>query len=1109
MRCARLAARPGSFARVVTHALFAVALGLGFQSTSAKAQVLEENAWVTNGDVLSVANLGGATYLGGIFSYLGPLTGSCVALDATTGALVPGSPRVNGLINRVVSDGTGGWFIAGTFTSVGGAARPGLARIRADMTLDSWVPDYLPGSDVRDIARSGSTLYACGFLLDPQGGPRFLIAFDITTGQPTAWNPLPDAPVLAVSVSGTAVYVGGVFSSIGGQNRVGLAAIDASTGLATPWNPGIEEGNGYVSLIVPSVSTVYVFGTFDRMGGLDRYRFAAVDVATGMVTNWNPAHDSYVNGAAVDGETVYLTGGFTTIGGESRAGIAAFDATTAAVLPWRPGSSDGGVSGIHLEGSRIFVTGEFSSIDGLPRSNIAELDPSTAAVTPWEPPHFGGAITSMILVGSRVVAVGDFNSAGGVPRQNIASVDDFSGAATPWNPGSDGAVRAFALGAQLYVAGDFNNIGGQSRSRLAALDIQTGLATEWNPQPDRNVSALRVGDSAVYAAGQFTTIGGQPRSCLAALDPNTGLATEWDPSVGASSSVSSLALSGSRLYVGGNFSQIGTQARSNLAAVDATTGTVLPWNPGPNREVRRLEVFGGVVYAAGAFVQVGGVSRVGLAAIHATTGIVTAWNPGPVNGQVQALAVSSSAIYVGGAFSSIGGVGRLNLASLDPGSGAPTSWDPGADANVTTLTLAGSRLSAGGLFKRIAGQDRSGFARFALEAPVVQLITPNGGESLFLGRPFNITWSATNDVAIESVDLQLSRQGPSGPWETIHTGGNTGSHPWTVTGPASNGQAYLRVVARSSRGDVGVDQSDGPFTITFDPSDVIAPIVQVLAPNGHETLFIGEESVLHWNVTDDVGVEQVDVYLSRSGPLGPWSLLYEDAEPIAHRTWMVTGPAVFDDAYLRIVARDHSGNIGTDMNDIAFTIADQSVPTLIDLFQAVPTSSGIRLEWRATDANAIQSIALERAVTTRGPWSSVNAGPVTDGQLSWVLDLDPPTSATQWYRLSGVRRDGRTFHVGPISVLAQQSILAFGLSALAPNPTAGKAWLSFDVPRRAVVRLALTDVQGRELAVLTNGPREPGRHAALLDASDLPMGIYFLDLEAEGVKLRRRVTVMR
>jgi hypothetical protein len=56
-----------------------------------------------------------------------------------------------------------------------------------------------------------------------------------------SWDPNADNTVLSLAVSGSTVYVGGAFSSIGGQTRNRIAALDASTGAAMSWNPNASN----------------------------------------------------------------------------------------------------------------------------------------------------------------------------------------------------------------------------------------------------------------------------------------------------------------------------------------------------------------------------------------------------------------------------------------------------------------------------------------------------------------------------------------------------------------------------------------------------------------------------------------------------------------------------------------------------------------------------------------------------------------------------------------------------------------------------------------------------------------------------------------------------
>jgi uncharacterized delta-60 repeat protein len=83
---------------------------------------------------------------------------------------------------------------------------------------------------------------------------------------------------------------------------------------------------------------------------------------------------------------------------------------------------------------------------------------------------------------------------------------------------------------------------------------------------------------------------------------------------------------------------------------------------------------------------------------------------------------------------------------------------------------------------------------------------------------------------------------------------------------------------------------------------------------------------------------------------------------------------------------------------------------------------------------------------------------------------------------------------------------ALALHAAQPNPFTAETVLGYDLPAAGRVRLALYDVLGREVAVLVDGEREAGRHAATLDGLALPSGAYVVRLEAGGAVLTQRLT---
>ena len=66
-----------------------------------------QDMWITNGIVNTIAVDGGYTYLGGSFTIVGPNTGNGAKMTTTSASPNSNFPKVNGQILVVVSDGVG------------------------------------------------------------------------------------------------------------------------------------------------------------------------------------------------------------------------------------------------------------------------------------------------------------------------------------------------------------------------------------------------------------------------------------------------------------------------------------------------------------------------------------------------------------------------------------------------------------------------------------------------------------------------------------------------------------------------------------------------------------------------------------------------------------------------------------------------------------------------------------------------------------------------------------------------------------------------------------------------------------------------------------------
>jgi hypothetical protein len=128
--------------------------------------------------------------------------------------------------------------------------------------------------------------------------------------------------------------------------------------------------------------------------------------------------------------------------------------------------------------------------------------------------------------------------------------------------------------------------------------------------------------------------------------------------------------------------------------------------------------------------------------------------------------------------------------------------------------------------------NKSVTATFAdVQGPTVTVTSPNGGEVLTIGTSSSLTWTATDNTHVKNVDLDLSRAGTGGPFESIAAGiANSGSFSWNVTGPVS-ATAFLRVTARDSTGNTGQDLSNAAFSIAASAGVLDGPITEfALAP---------------------------------------------------------------------------------------------------------------------------------------------------------------------------------------------------------------------------------------------------------------------------------------
>lgn len=556
----------------------------------------------TNALVSSLALSGTALYIAGEFlTYRDSPALYLAKVDALSGALdttFTQSSGVEGLSVRSVVATADAVYIAGPFdTYRGGQPAHGLAKLDpVTGALDTQFTQAGPfGGYGYALAIDGSSLYAVGQLLTYRGQTvGRLIKVDTTTGaldtqfsRADSFNSEPSA----VAVSGSSVYVGGIFSSYRGTAVNNFVKLDKTTG---DLNPRFDVGTGpddIVLTIAAADSSVYVGGRFSTYNGKPARELVKLNAATGALDtqftqpsgfDQAPFIPTYaVRALALNGSAIVVGGDFNMYRGTPAPHVAKFDMTTGAPDATFNDAigADNNVFTLLLDGSSLYVGGAFTSYRNEPYRYMVKVSAATGTVdtTFSQPAGFeGNPVASLVLSGSSLYVGGAFSTYRGVYRPWIAKLNAVSGNLDPT------FAPAFIFGDIVESIQVWNSslfLGGHFYPSLKKVDASTGADDPVFGGRNTNSFADRlfVSGDRVYVGGNFEYYSGSPVNALArfsAIDGTLDAAFTQAPVFSAGSNVQAIAPSGSSIYVGGWFSAYRSTPVSSIVKLDAETGSL-------------------------------------------------------------------------------------------------------------------------------------------------------------------------------------------------------------------------------------------------------------------------------------------------------------------------------------------------------------------------------------------------------------------------------------------------------------------------------------------------------------------------------------------------------
>mgnify|MGYP003348468878 CR=1 FL=1 len=351
--------------------------------------------------------------------------------------------------------------------------------------------------------------------------------------------------------------------------------------------------------------------------------------------------------------------------------------------------------------------------------------------------------------------------------------------------------------------------------RLDFTGVTAGtLSFDW--AQINNSTGNRTGSVRVYTSTDGVTYTNLSSANVLNVANNTG-ATGRIASVALPSSFSNNANARLRFYYSnGSGGSSGSRPKIAIDNV-AVTGTPIP----VNYTITASAGAGGSITPSGAVSVTGGQNKSFAIAANVGSHIAGVQVDGVFVGAVSAYTFSNVTANHTIAASFAADAWTLDVGIT--GSGAVTRSPDLATYPSGTLVQLTASPEAGFAFAGWSGDttafvnplplamrsNRTLLASFVdVAAPVVKVTSPNGGEVWAAGSLHAITWTASDNVGVDSVTVQVSTRGIGGPWTTVQSGAaNSGSLAWTV--PAQSTDSLVaRVLAYDHALNVGSDVSD-------------------------------------------------------------------------------------------------------------------------------------------------------------------------------------------------------------------------------------------------------------------------------------------------------------
>lgn len=392
---------------------------------------------------------------------------------------------IDGTIYASKVDNSGRIYIGGSFQTVDGLPRRGIARLLPDGSLDT---SFDPGSGVNGIGlcNSRGSRLVCGV-------SSILIGLD---GK---------------------ITIAGNFTSVDGIPLKYIARFNTDGSVDNSFSPGTGASAGIVDMVFDSQQRIIIAGEFTQFDGLVSNKLARLnaDGSLDISFKFGQGPNAAIYALATDvADNIYVGGNFSTFSGVSRTGMVKIspDGTVDTSFRLSNGrlNTDGTccrdlnityISSINRNTDNNFViSGNFNYYTTRWNYSVTVIDDTGQMNTS----SFTGSYNNVPIWNAtfdplnRILITGSFtqyqviinNTYTNIPRKHIALLNSNGLLNMNFDPftGPNGLIQASSYDAQgnIVIAGEFTNVNNVGRNRIARLfgsgqSEPSGLAMERQP----------------------------------------------------------------------------------------------------------------------------------------------------------------------------------------------------------------------------------------------------------------------------------------------------------------------------------------------------------------------------------------------------------------------------------------------------------------------------------------------------------------------------------------------------------------------------------------------------------------------------------------------------